>query len=280
MSGDDRKGVHQQNNGARIVVQQTSSEPVWQESDFDDAPSSRSGGFRRRSHEANRSGGFPSEKGRPVGAFARKQKRGVFKKRRRGAKSSGAVVAGAVAGWTKPLMLIASAAFFIAFTITLFETFTGFTLRIIIIGAGALMGMVVKIADPPGKLESRRLAALLFTYLCIAGTYVYPFYDYVAHPEKYEIVGFDDMSVAEMYGYAEAPEEQYNPTPRPSGPVTVQSFDNPGGGGGFDIGFNLGAFLYAIGMSLALPLTLLTNGALLEFVWVILAMGAAWKTVE
>jgi hypothetical protein len=173
MSSETSSGkfrVHQQSNGARVVVTDTFSEEP--EADEADVP----GPARPR----------PKAKPRQAPSTAsRGKRRGWWGKWR------GAVLAGAGAA-------LACSIAYNAIVLSLWWDF-----KLLAAASGTAIGLAVRGAAPAGisPLDGTpRTIAIALTYLCIASVYTPWFYDAQLHPEAYEVLAdardVDDAAVA------------------------------------------------------------------------------------
>lgn len=160
--------------------------------------------------------------------------------------------------WAKPIAFGLAAAVLIGLSITTFEIATGWSLKLLYLGAGAGIGAAVRAGEPPGDRFFAGLLAIALAYLAIVLTWPYWMYQSLLEPEAWatiwELRADDLLTVDE-----DAP---------------IASFDAPGGGGGAT---SASTVLRALGRSLVFPVYLVGWVDVFGILFTVTALGTAFK---
>lgn len=255
MAEPDRARVYHQDNGARVVLPTSGAVPleledVYRAPDATTLERATGGAFSHRGRAAAPTKWsrrwlptFPLFKAKPPAKAA---------VRRRALRKAPGTEA------TGQAMLYGALAFLAcAVTYNLFIVSTGYVVRPLTIGCGALIGLAVKQGNKRRYQATNMLYAGALAYLCVASTYVYWFYDELMNPEYYQAM--DAVAVADMMGSV------WGGT---GGVETPVSAEVPG---------VAEALWTSMLKSLFFPFVLLQYGGIYEIVWGGIAVVTAWK---
>lgn len=155
--------------------------------------------------------------------------------------------------WAPAIAAGTAAAVALSLIVNAIEIGTGFSFRLLAVASGSAIGLAVRAAAPEPRAMTNRVVASILTYFCLASTYWYWFTMAILHPEQFGI----DVEVAAAVGI----QDWSAPAPAVSG-ETVDWL----------MAVVVGGF-----QSLVFPFYLLSYLNVWGVIFLILAIGQAWK---